>query len=550
MMYMLSTLLPTQRPCFCLGKVLLTFFLGISTLEVYADARIWYVDVASPAVSPDGSSWEAAFTSIQHAVDAAVKQGISETECAEVWVAEGVYTGIGGRSELGDCVLFMRENVHLYGGFSGNETDRAKRNWEQHKTVIDGEKRRRCVWGDSNGTLDGFVACNGYASKDPKSNSDKTGCGAGMFISNALLTVTNCSFIENIAETSGGGLYIEVHSIKKTPPTLTNCRFIQNSARIAGGGVGKGNKAVCLVNCTFIKNTAGQGGGGAVGNCLLDSTFIKNTVGRGVRGMPGESTIKESLFIENKAQGHGGAINVGAATNCIFEGNVAEGNGGGLCNGIATSCIFIDNTAQIDGGGICWGDAVDSTFISNKTQRHGGGMLDGSAKNCRFKSNSAKRNGGGLCNGVATNCVFIDNTAHKNGGGMCWSGAVNSTFFGNRAQGNGGGIYDRYSVFLTNCIVWGNSAEKEGQAIYPVHAEAPRVTYSCIEGGYTGEGNIDTPPLFVNPGEGDVSLQADSPCINAGTSKDAPTTDIQGASRPQGNGVDIGAYEWSGDKTK
>ena len=95
--------------------------------------------------------------------------------------------------------------------------------------------------------------------------------------------------------------------------------------------------------------------------------------------------------------------------------------------------------------------------------------------------------------------------------------------------------------------MWGNSAEKEGKAIYPVHAEAPRVTYSCIEGGYTGEGNIDTPPLFVNPDEGDVSLQADSPCIDAGTSKNAPTTDIQGAPRPQCNGVDMGAYEWSGE---
>ncbi len=75
-------------------------------------------------------------------------------------------------------------------------------------------------------------------------------------------------------------------------------------------------------------------------------------------------------------------------------------------------------------------------------------------------------------------------------------------------------------------------------------------SWGPFQGGYTGKGNIDMPPLFVNSGEGDVSLQADSPCIDAGTSKDVPTTDIQGASRPQGNGGDMGAYEWSGDSSK
>ncbi len=439
MMYMFSTLLPTQRPCFCLGGVLLTFFIGISTLGGYADVRIWYVDVDSPAASPDGSSWETAFTNIQHAVDAAVEQGASEIEPAEVWVTKGVYSGIGGKSsKFGEHVLFMHPYVHLYGGFSGNETARAQRNWELNKTVIDGEDKRRCVLGAAHSILDGFTVTHGATKQN------------------------------------GGGLYTETAHAS-------------------------------VVNC---------------------------------------------IFLENKANDWGGGLRNGIATNCIFKRNVAKGKGGGLCNGVATNCIFIDNMAQLDGGGMCFGDAINSIFTGNSTQRNGGGMLKGSAKNCRFKSNSAKQNGGGLCTGVATNCVFIGNTAHKNGGGMCWSGAVNSTFFGNRAQGSGGGVYDRYSVFLTNCIVWGNSAEKEGQAIYPVHAEVPRVTCSCIEGGYTGEGNIDTPPLFVNPGEGDVSLLADSPCIDAGTSKDAPATDIQGTSRPQGNGVDIGAYEWSGESSK
>ncbi len=75
MMHRLSTLLSVRRPCFYLGGVLLTFFVGISALGVYADVRIWYVDVNSTTTSPDGTSWETAFMSIQHTVDVAVEQG-------------------------------------------------------------------------------------------------------------------------------------------------------------------------------------------------------------------------------------------------------------------------------------------------------------------------------------------------------------------------------------------------------------------------------------------------------------------------------------------
>jgi putative cell wall-binding protein len=47
-----------------------------------------------------------------------------------------------------------------------------------------------------------------------------------------------------------------------------------------------------------------------------------------------------------------------------------------------------------------------------------------------------------------------------------------------------------------------------------------------------------------NPnGSTDLSLQASSPCIDAGTTDNAPATDIIGTARPQGAAIDIGAYE-------
>jgi hypothetical protein len=59
-------------------------------------------------------------------------------------------------------------------------------------------------------------------------------------------------------------------------------------------------------------------------------------------------------------------------------------------------------------------------------------------------------------------------------------------------------------------------------------------TYSCIEGGYAGEGNIDMDPLFVDAVGGDLRLRAGSPCIDAGSNAAVPAgvlTDLLGLPR-------------------
>ncbi len=63
-----------------------------------------------------------------------------------------------------------------------------------------------------------------------------------------------------------------------------------------------------------------------------------------------------------------------------------------------------------------------------------------------------------------------------------------------------------------------------------------------------GTGNIAANPLFVDATSADYHLTAQSPCIDAGTADGAPATDFDGTPRPQGNGVDIGAYEYTAHK--
>ena len=65
--------------------------------------------------------------------------------------------------------------------------------------------------------------------------------------------------------------------------------------------------------------------------------------------------------------------------------------------------------------------------------------------------------------------------------------------------------------------------------------------------GVTATGNVDITDraaFFVDPERFDLRLRAGSPAIAAGSLRHAPATDIAGTPRPQGAGVDAGAYEW------
>ena len=59
-----------------------------------------------------------------------------------------------------------------------------------------------------------------------------------------------------------------------------------------------------------------------------------------------------------------------------------------------------------------------------------------------------------------------------------------------------------------------------------------------------GDNIIRSDPQFIDLFNNDYHLKQNSPCIDAGTSENAPLFDFDGNARPNGNGYDIGPFEY------
>lgn len=493
------------------------------------ETSVFRVDEDNVSGTENGLTWATAFNTIQEGTDAAAA-GASASRPHEVWVAAGTYT-----NSTSDVVVTMRTGVHLYGGFAGTETSRNQRYWATRTTTIDGENARGGVEGASNATLDGFTIMRG-----------KAGDGGGMYNFSASPAVTNCTFSGNSAEYGdGGGMY----NSSSSSPAVTNCTFSENSAAYCGGGMHNAASSPAVTDCTFTGNSAILDGGGGmsntssssplVKNCIFDGNFVELGDGGGIYNSSASPTVTDCTFSGNSAFYYGGGMYNSSAlptvTNCAFTGNSAEyGDGGGMYNSSASPTV------------------TKCTLSGNSAGYYGGGMHNASASpavtDCIFTGNWASlRDGGGMSNSssspTVTNCIFDGNsTEYGNGGGIYNSSSsspvvLNCTLSANTIDvryGYGSGIYGG-SPKVTNCILWG---EPDG-----IQGGTPTVTYSCVQGGFPGTGNISANPNFDNTSIGGLELRADSPCIDAGTSVGAPADDILGVSRPQGEGVDMGAYE-------
>jgi uncharacterized repeat protein (TIGR01451 family) len=309
--------------------------------------------------------------------------------------------------------------------------------------------------------------------------------------------------------------------------------------------------------------------------------------------------VQNIRFTGNAANGHGGGMsNEGNAvlTHITFLNNTTNNDGGGLSiygNPVLTDVDFIGNQSVIGGGLSVSGSYNHVTinqarFIGNRAvsgtyYTDGGGMYvnqgEGSSlylTNAIFSGNISTWYGGGILIFVGdlhlTNVLFSGNWAGYSGGGMDIRQVApvltNVTFSGNWST-YGGGIYLNSSgLNLVNSIFWGNYGPYGSPFDKQIWIDAGQLnaTYTDIEEGYAGEGNLNLDPQFTFPitatvaptTTGDYHLQIFSPAVDAGDNRAVTVaTDLDGNPRrvdvpsvpDTGFGtppiVDMGPYELS-----
>lgn len=518
----------------------------------------WQVGLPPPGTEPmeriyvkqdaqgqeNGTSWEHAFPDLQEALYIA-KPG------SEIWVAQGTYKP-DRKTGRREATFALKNDVALYGGFSGIEIRRYQRDPNSNETILSGDLKGNdepdfinyednsyhvvtASQVDPSALLDGFVIThgNGHNPSDPEIIS-----GGGMVVTGSP-TVKNCVFRENVA-IWGGGL-----KANESNMTLHHCAFVKNKAYGLGGGMLSWFGKPMLSHCVFRANTAQEGGGG-------------------ISNENSQATLIACIFDENSSHIGGGMRNLGDVVlkTCIFRNNKAETAAGLWCDGRiqvqGIHCTFIEN---IEGGltNLNHSDVVltHCRFINNT-----GFAIINSGKSkmtlvgCVINGNIAGEDGGIIRNGDASQSTLINCT-------LAWN-KTDSTVAGISSE-------DNCSCILANCILWANVGKGDSLESMQIQGGNVNILYSCIQ-GWTGRlggtANHTKDPLFIDPmgpdgmagtWDDNLCLRAGSPCCDVGDNNSLPAdvfdldrdgdtgeslpVDLAGKSRILHERVDLGAYE-------
>jgi parallel beta-helix repeat protein len=263
-----------------------------------------------------------------------------------------------------------------------------------------------------------------------------------------------------------------------------NERDIEAYETVLSGAIGGGNESSRIV----LTNGVGAA-------TILDGFEITGGY-RGIYSYQSEEIISNCVIAQNSGDGIYCYDSDPAMDNCIIEDNGQDGINPDQDSSVAiTSCIVRNNGAN----GIYYYNA-GSSIIANSWIHHNGG--DG---------------------------ILFYNPAQA-------PIVRNNTIVYNSQKG----VYRNQGTApeISNCILWGNTGDD---------LDLCSATYSCIEDGDAGEGNIATDPNFAygNPELYNFHLNPISPCIDAGDSNDveAGEVDIDGDERIYNGVVDMGADE-------
>jgi len=469
------------------------------------------------------------FATIGHALTFVKEEGSATT----IHVGAGVYS-----SDLtGEAFpIIIPNNVHLIGDDAETTFLDAAADEINEATVV-------IIKEVETVTLKNFTLTNGY--------SESQGCTGG----GGLLIAANDMF--NLFEGDGG---TGVDAI--STPLIENV-IIENSHSYNGGGLSFFRTHGPVLNNVIIRNNVASAFGGGV-FCYGGGITMTNVTVTGNQNMGGgqgggmmlagaEGTLDNMTITNNTANGaHGGGIWTNSSgddepgwvmTNSLISGNHADWLGGGITfawsHPTVINSVITENTSYWGGGGVSGinsGFRLEGTTISDNWTYSGGGGIFAFGpletadppviEDCMITGNeTGDGDGGGILftnnlDPVINSTFVVNNHASGYIGGIDvvnTSGTISNVTVSGNTSGNGGGIgiSDNANVDITNSIVWENTSTE----VMVLNASV-NVTYSDIQGGYDGVGNINVNPLFVNTSPAfpmDYGLQLDSPCIDAGT---------------------------------
>ena len=236
-----------------------------------------------------------------------------------------------------------------------------------------------CIFSDNIATTEAGGMQNWFSDPEIRNctfTGNSSGYSAGMYNYDSNLILEKCSFIGNVADENGGGIYNQLSSCE-----LTECNFTQNRAS-HGGGIYNYESSLHVSGCTFDTNSADYGGG--MFNDFRPSSTI--TIPTIIQGCTFESNVGSSKG--------GGIYNEYAQTveiiNCTLIGNSAE-YGGGISNydssPAITNCTFNGNTAN-------WGISMYSQEESEPV-----------ARNCIFWEDNGVEIVSAFCSPDIAHCV-------------------------------------------------------------------------------------------------------------------------------------------------
>jgi hypothetical protein len=321
-------------------------------------------------------------------------------------------------------------------------------------------------------------------------------------------------------------------------------RYVEN-INFRGKNIVVGSEFILTGDRSFIRSTIIDGGSPAhpdTASCVLivsgeDTSAVLEgltlTNGRGTRWLDehgagifregggilitlSSPTIRNMIIAGNEAvnsascvSAGGGAIRIGDGAPRII-GNVINGNhgmyGGGIVLNYCSGTVIRNN--------VIFGNIVDQAVPGVSTFGGGGLWLL-----LRIP-------------GHTTPNIIENNTIAANASSGTGSGSA----------GRGGGIvFQNADVIARNNIIWGNTQSTGGQ----IQGAMP-LTYSIVEGGFAGTGNLSTDPAFADSA---FLLAPSSPAVDAGdpdsTFNDREEAGQPGVPRAPSQGTlrnDAGAY--------